>query len=123
MGGEALGVARRIARQIDRECVSEARLGVERLKLSTERCGKSTRATRAIDVPPGLNERFEGKPVLNRLECARKAAVLTYLHQASRARPAMGSPGQRADLNLHQPLGRRRRSPRPLHSTAEARCA
>src|SRR5437868_10176190 len=37
MGGEALGVARRIARQIDRECVSEARLGVERLKHRTLR--------------------------------------------------------------------------------------
>jgi hypothetical protein len=37
MGGEALGVARRIARQIDRECVSEARLGVERLEHRTLR--------------------------------------------------------------------------------------
>ena len=40
MGGEALGVARRIARQIDRECVSEARLGVERLN-RTESDGRS----------------------------------------------------------------------------------
>jgi hypothetical protein len=32
MGGEAPGVARRIAWQIDRECVSEARLAVERLE-------------------------------------------------------------------------------------------
>lgn len=32
MGGEAFGVARRMARQIDRECVSEACLGIERPK-------------------------------------------------------------------------------------------
>jgi MmyB-like transcription regulator ligand binding domain len=37
MDGEALGVARRIARQIDREGVSEARFGVERPKHRTLR--------------------------------------------------------------------------------------
>ena len=32
MGGEALGVTSRVVRQIDCECVGEARLGVKRLK-------------------------------------------------------------------------------------------
>jgi hypothetical protein len=53
MGGEALGVARRIARQIDRECVSEARLGVERLKHRTLRQIDSSNARHRC--PPGLN--------------------------------------------------------------------
>src|SRR5471032_3061836 len=57
MGGEALGVARRIARQIDRECVSEARLGVERLKHRTLRQIDSSNAGHGCSAQPEWKQR------------------------------------------------------------------